>query len=263
MWDAAHFFPSCCKSKRGASPDSPCPGSLDLLLSAACARGAAWCWAAPTGAHKAGHPLQPGWLHHSYFCFSTPILHFAVCLTQLNPGAAAKHAKPLDISLYAYAYTHMHIYIYAYTYITSSFWSVQQTNLAPCSVTRSLDLTQGKPRAHTEAEQGRGQIQAPLGAPVRALFSPGTLLCSQPRCLQHLLLSAKAVRLNANSSTAFKVLIFKSKEGRRRKRRARPSQACVGGLGLIETPPAKRLESPSSPSPAFLPSSAGTQNQIK
>lgn len=88
-------------------------------------------------------------------------------------------------------------------------------------------------------------------------------MSSQPRCLQHLLLSAKAVRLNANSSTAFKVLIFKSKEGRRRKRRARPSQACVGGLGLIETPPAKRLESPSSPSPAFLPSSAGTQKKIK
>lgn len=42
-------------------------------------------------------------------------------------------------------------------------------------------------------------------------------------------------------------LIFKSKEGRSSKRRAQPSEACVGGLGLVETPPAKRLESPSSP----------------
>ena len=57
--------------------------------------------------------------------------------------------------------------------------------------------------------------------------------------------------MNTNSSTAFKVFIFKLKEGRRRKRHAQPSQACVGGLGLIETPPAKRLESPSSPSPHF------------
>lgn len=57
--------------------------------------------------------------------------------------------------------------------------------------------------------------------------------------------------MNANSSTAFKVFIFKSKEGRRRKRHAQPSQACVGGLGLMETPHAKRLESPSSPSPHF------------
>lgn len=80
--------------------------------------------------------------------------------------------------------------------------------------------------------------------PLLAQCAPG---CAVSRAFLFLL----TLCMNANSSTAFKVFIFKSKEGRRRKRHAQPSQACVGGLGLIETPPAKRLESPSSPSPPF------------
>lgn len=120
-------------------------------------------------------------------------------------------------------------------------------------VTRSLDLMQGKMQAcAAEAEEGRGtSLVPPFGGAPKLEQEPVPSARLVRSAVSRAFLFLLTLCTNANSSTAFKVFVFKSKEGRRRKRRAQPSQACVGGLGLIETPPAKRLESPSSPSPRF------------
>lgn len=106
-----------------------------------------------------------------------------------------------------------------------------------------------------EAERGRGTSLVPpfRRCPKAGAAAPRALLarCAPSCAVSRAFLFLLTPCMNANSSTAFRVFIFKSKEGRRRKRHAQPSQARVGGLGLIETPPAKRLESPSSPSAHF------------